>query len=101
MIRLRRDIDRVLAHRWLRILLIVFLVGLLVLVAFHVASDGVHEDDAAMCVAFLVLGFILLVPRPPRLVLRLRSESPRGPPAPRAVASRFLAPRALAIPLRL
>ncbi len=101
MIRLRRDIDRVLAHRWLRLLLIVLLVGLLVMVALHVASDGVQDGDAAMCVAFLVLGLILLAPRPPRVVLRLRSEPPRGPPAAHAAASRLLASLATATPLRL
>lgn len=85
MIRLRREIDRALAHRWLRLLLVLLLVGLFVLLVFHTTQDGLGDDGAALvCVALVLIVALVLPPRTiavPRL--RVVSDWRRGPPPTR------------------
>ena len=67
MIRLRRQIDRALANRWLRILLLVLLIGLFLLFVLHTRHDAVADGEAFVCLALVVLLFIVV---PPHVVVR-------------------------------
>lgn len=80
-IRLRHAIDRALATPWLRVPVICLLVVLLALVFLHITSDGIHhEEDALVCVAFVLLLGLLFVP-PARVSDFARVVPPsRGPP---------------------
>lgn len=92
MIRLRSIIERGLANRWLRLALLIFLVGFLAFVIFHGTADAVSDGPAAACLAVIVLAFLIVVPRqsvcatvvfgprqyrgpPVRVSLRLPSQS--------------------------
>ena len=81
MIRLRSQIERALANRWLRILLLVLLIGLFVLFVVHNTHDAVADGEAFVCLALVVLFFIVV---PPHVVVRAvatgRVERKRGPP---------------------
>jgi choline-glycine betaine transporter len=101
-IRLRRGIDHALATRWLRILVICLLVGLLALVFLHVTADGIHhEEDALVCVAFVLLLSVLLVSRAPASTIARLVPPSRGPPLRTSTAAPALSLSAVqVVPLR-
>lgn len=80
-IRLRGEIDRALANRWLRILLLVLLIGLFLLFVVHNTHDAAADGAAFGCLALVVLLFIVV---PPHIVVRavasVGAERKRGPP---------------------
>ena len=101
MIRLRREIDRALGNPWLRVLLLILLIGFLLLFMVHNTHDALADGEAFACLALVVLLFIIV---PPHVVVRAvatgRVERQRGPP--RMLVDDF-APATLsltAIPLR-
>jgi hypothetical protein len=100
-IRLRREIERTLANRWLRILLLVLLIGLFLLFVIHNTHDAVADGEAFACLALVALFFIVV---PPHVVVRAvatgRLERKRGPPRALVTVFAFLAPPLTAIPLR-
>ena len=101
MIRLRRAIDRGLANRWLRILLLILLVGLLAFVVFHGTEDAAADGAIFACVAVMALIFIVVVPQVAVRVARLLAPAlRRGPPIRAAVALGGPLERCLSIPLR-
>ena len=81
MIRLRRQIERALANRWLRILLLVLLIGLFLLFVIHNTHDAIGDGESFVCLALVMLFFIVV---PPHVVVRAiatgRVERKRGPP---------------------
>jgi uncharacterized membrane protein YkgB len=100
-IRLRREIDRALANRWLRILLLVLLIGLFLLFMVHNTHDALADGEAFVCLALVMLFFIVV---PPHVVVRAvatgRVERKRGPPRVVVGDLAFAAPLLTAIPLR-
>src|SRR5262249_950133 len=101
-IRLRRQIDGALANRWLRILLLVLLIGLFLPFAAPTTHDVIAEGEALVCLALVVLIFLVV---PPHVVVRVLSvcqvERKRGPPSSAATQAAFTAVGAItAIPLR-
>lgn len=101
MIRLRRELDRALANRWLRILLLVLLIGLFLLFVLHTTHDAVADGEAFVCLALVVLFFIVM---PPHVIVRAvatgRVERKRGPPRLLVGDFAFAAIPLTAIPLR-
>ena len=101
MIRLRREIDRALANRWLRILLLVLLIGVFLLFVMHTTHDAAADGEAFVCLALVVLVLLIV---PPHLVVRAvatgRVERKRGPPRVVVGDSAFAALPLTAIPLR-
>ena len=101
MIRLRREIERVLANRWLRILLLVLLIGLFLLFVVHNTHDAVADGEAFVCLALVMLFFIVV---PPHVIVRAiaagRVERKRGPPRVVVGGFAFAALPLTAIPLR-
>ena len=101
MIRLRREIDRVLANRWLRILLLVLLIGLFLLFVMHTTHDAAADGEAFVCLALVALVLLIV---PPHLVVRAvatgRVERKRGPPRATVEEPAFPAISLTAIPLR-
>jgi len=99
---LRTQIERGSKHPWLGPLFLVLLLLLLVFVAAHATMDQAHGTDASELVC-IVLGILVLlaplVPRPPRLHLRVVSWV-RGPPT-FAVAAPARPAAPTVIPLRL
>jgi hypothetical protein len=100
-IRLRSQIERALANRWLRILLLVLLVGLFLLFVVHTTHDAVADGEAFVCLALVLLLFIIV---PPHVVVRAvatgRVEQKRGPPRLVVGHFAFTALPLTAIPLR-
>jgi uncharacterized membrane protein YtjA (UPF0391 family) len=78
-IRLRRAIDRGLANRWLRVFLVILIAGLLALVVFHGTAEAAADDAALVCLAVIVLVFLVVVPH-----VRIRAGRLIGPRAGRA-----------------
>jgi hypothetical protein len=100
-IRLRREIDRALANRWLRIVLLLLLIGLFLLFVAHNTHDAVADGEAFVCLALVVLFFVVV---PPHVVVRAvatgRVERKRGPPRPAVERPASSALSLTAIPLR-
>jgi hypothetical protein len=100
-IRLRRALDRGIANRWLRILVVVLLAVLVAFVIFHGVDDAATEGAFAGCLA--VIAVFLAITAPRVLIRRSHASGPtrrRGPP--RRVGAPLRAPllATLSTPLR-
>jgi hypothetical protein len=91
-------LERGMRHRWLGPAFVLLVPLLLALVVLHTTADQATEATV-VCVAFLVILLTLVLPPPPRFVIRVqRTRVPRGPPAARIAQNHSLTPTP---PLRL
>ena len=83
MIRLRRAVDRGLAHRWLRIALLILLAGFMAFVVLHGTNDVADDGATGTCLAVTILLFaVVMVPSRETHVTRfLAPHQWRGPPS--------------------
>jgi hypothetical protein len=76
-------LERGMRHRWFGPAFVLLVALLLALVVLHTAADQATEATV-VCVAFLVILVTLVLPPPPRFVLRgKRTRAPRAPPPAR------------------
>jgi hypothetical protein len=84
MLRLRRLIERGLANRWLRPLLLLVLCVVLAMALVQGVHDGDHAatEVGGLCVAIMTVASLLVAPGVRRLVTapRARARSTRAPP---------------------
>lgn len=91
-IRLRESIERWLRHRWLGPVLLILLVLLLGMLAFHEGLAKLFESAGELCVALALFALARLGGRPRPVTQRTLSQPWRGPPWA------LLAVRAAALP---